>query len=116
MQAGQRKGTQGSADKVGVGVEGTVLRILASGRLPVPGAGGGVGNGHARERAVGKADVGHGGVLGLKTAGGAGLHALDGDGLAQQVAEQVDVVHQVDQDRAAPFLRRHSTSKYSSFL
>ena len=93
MQAGQRKGALGAADKVSVGVEGTVLRVLASGRLPVPGAGGGVGNGHARERAIGKADVDHGGVLGLKTAGGAGLHALDGNGLAQQVTEQVDVVH-----------------------
>ena len=72
--------------------------------LPVPGAGGGVGDGHARERAIGKANVDHGGVLGLKTAGGAGLHALDGNGLAQQVAEQVDVVHQVDQNRAGTLL------------
>ena len=104
MQAGQRQGAFGAADEVGVGVEGAVLRILAGGRLPVPGAGGGVGDGHARERSVGKANVDHGGVLGLKTAGGAGLHALDGDGLAQQVAEQVDVVRQVDQDRAGTLL------------
>ena len=104
MQAGQRQGALSAADKVGVGVEGTVLRILASGGLPVPGAGGGVGDGHARKRAIGEADVDHGGVLGLKTAGGAGLHALDGNGLAQQVAEQVDVVHQVDQDRAGTLL------------
>ena len=104
MQAGQRQGALGAADKVGVGVEGTILRVLASGRLPVPGAGGGIGDGHARERAIGKADVDHGRVLGLKTASGAGLHTLDGDGLAQQVAEQVDVVHQVDQDRAGTLL------------
>ena len=104
MQAGQRKGALGATDKVGVGVEGAVLRILASGGLPVPGAGGGVGDGHARKRAIDKTDVDHGGVLGLKTAGGAGLHALDGNGLAQQVAEQVDVVHQVDQDRAGTLL------------
>ena len=83
MQAGQRQGALGATDKVSVGVEGAVLRILASGGLPVPGAGGGVGDGHARKRAIGKADVDDGGVLGLKTAGGAGLHALDGDGLAQ---------------------------------
>ena len=55
-------------------------------------------------RAIGKTDVDHGGVLGLKTAGGAGLHTLDGNRLAQQIAEQVDVVNQVDQDRAGTLL------------
>ena len=104
VQVGDGQRPVGAADLVAGLFRVRVGRILACGQFPAPGSDDGVRHRDRSQRAVPEAEQDGGGILDGIAAMRIGLERLNGDDVATEIAEIIDIVNEVQKDGAGALL------------